>query len=66
MHKECVAVLTVLYKKNGAVSCVGSHFLSDWALYTAGKKETKHAITYSNLVHVPGYQVGLDVIMGRY
>ena len=33
--KECVAVLTVLYKKNGAVSCVGSHFLSDWALYTA-------------------------------
>ena len=33
--KECVAVLTMLYKKNGAVSCVGSGFLSDWALYLA-------------------------------
>ena len=36
--QECVAVLT------GAVSCVGSRFLSDWALY----------------------QVGPNVIMGRY
>ncbi len=25
----------MLYQKNGAVSCVGSDFLSDWALYTA-------------------------------
>ena len=24
--KECVAVLTMLYKKNGAVSCVGSDY----------------------------------------
>ena len=24
------------------------------------------AITYSKVVHVPGYQVGLNVIMGRY
>ena len=31
-EKECVAVLTTLYKKNGAVSCVGSGFLSDWPL----------------------------------
>ncbi len=31
--KECLAVLTMLYKENGAVSCVGSGFLSDWALY---------------------------------
>ena len=35
IHQECVAVLTMLYKKNGAVSCVGSAFLSDKALYTA-------------------------------
>ena len=26
MMKECVAVLTMLYKKNGAVSCVVSDF----------------------------------------
>ena len=32
--KECVAVLTMLYKKNGAVSGVGSDFLSDWTLYS--------------------------------
>ena len=36
--KECVAVLTMLYKKNGAVSCVGSDFLSDWALYMANSQ----------------------------
>ena len=34
LFKECVAVLTVLYKKNGAVSCVVSDFLSDLSLYT--------------------------------
>ena len=33
--KKCVAVLTMLYKKSGAVSGVGSNFLSDWALYHA-------------------------------
>ncbi len=33
MYKVCVAVLTMLYKKNDAVSCVGSGFFSDWALY---------------------------------
>ena len=33
--KECVAVLTVLYKKNGALICVGSDIFSDWALYMA-------------------------------
>ena len=33
-NKECVAVLTVLYKKNGAVICVGSDFISDWVLYS--------------------------------
>ncbi len=33
--KECVAVLTVLYKKNGAVICVESDLFSDWALYMA-------------------------------
>ncbi len=36
--KECVAVLTMLYKKNGAVSHVASDFLSDWALYTANTR----------------------------
>ncbi len=34
-YKECVVVLTLLYKKNGAVSCVRSSFLSDWALHLA-------------------------------
>ena len=29
LSKECVAVLTVLYKINGAVLCVGSDFLSE-------------------------------------
>ncbi len=33
-QKECVAVLIELYKNNVSVLCVGSHFLSDWALYT--------------------------------
>ncbi len=28
----------MLYKKNGAVSGVGSDFLSDWALYTASPR----------------------------
>ena len=37
--KEFVAVLNVLYKKNGAVSCAGSH------------KETTHAITYTKVVN---------------
>ena len=41
----------MLYKRNGVVSCVGSDFLYDWALY---------------MIVVPGYQVGLNVIMGRY
>ncbi len=35
MEEECVAVLTVLYKNNGAVSCVEYDFLSDLSLYTA-------------------------------
>ena len=35
MAQECVAVWTMLYNKNAAVSCVGSDFLSDWALYLA-------------------------------
>ncbi len=34
-RKECVAVLIELYENNVSVSCVGSHFRSDWALYTA-------------------------------
>ncbi len=32
--EECVAILIELYTKSVSVSCVGSHFLSDWALYT--------------------------------
>ena len=32
-RKECVAVLTVLYKKSDAVSCVGSDIYLDQALY---------------------------------
>ncbi len=34
LKKECGAVLTGLYKKNGAVSCVGSDFISDLSLDT--------------------------------
>ena len=34
-RQKCVAVLTMLYEKNGAVSCVGSDFISDWVLYLA-------------------------------
>ena len=32
-QEESVALLTMLYKNNGAVSCVVSDSLSDWALY---------------------------------
>ncbi len=35
MQKECVAVLIGLYKKNGAVSCVGIDFYLIWSLYHA-------------------------------
>ena len=34
-QQECVAVLSMLYKKNGAVTGVGSDFLFDWALHLA-------------------------------
>ena len=30
VHTECVAVLIVFCKNNGALSCVGSDFLSDF------------------------------------
>ncbi len=39
--QECVAVLTMLYKKNGAVTGVGSDFLSDWALHLANPSSDK-------------------------
>ncbi len=35
-HKECVAVLTMLYKKNGAVSCDGSGFYTVEPLHAGG------------------------------
>ena len=56
-YKECVAVLIELYKNSVSVSCVGSHFSSDWALYT---------MTYSKDVARLEYPLGLDLIMGRY
>ncbi len=57
VEKECVAVLIELYKNTVSVSCIGSHFLSDWALYT---------MTYSKDAVRLGYTSGLDLIMGRY
>ena len=44
--KECAAVLTMLYKKNGAVSAVGSGFFSDWALhcYTEFTNSMHHGV----------------------
>ena len=60
----------MLYKKNGAVSGVGSDFLSDWALYTANtvaqNKQTTPAMVYSMVIDVPANQDELNLIMGRY
>ncbi len=42
--KECVAVLTMLYKKNGAVTHVGSDFLFVWALHLARYSTLPHRI----------------------
>ncbi len=55
LNKECVAVLTMLCKKNGAVTGVGSDFLSDRAFHLARK-----------VVVILGYPVGLDWVMGKY
>ena len=41
-HKECVAVLIGLYKKNGAVSCVGF----DFVLYTKEPTEVVTMLEY--------------------
>ena len=43
-QEECVAVLIELYKNDVSVSCVGSHFLSDWALFTANSNDIHHGI----------------------
>ncbi len=53
MRKECVAVLTMLYKKNGAVSGVGTD------------KQTTPAMVYTKVIDVPGIRDGLNLIMGR-
>ena len=47
--KECVAVLTMLYKENGAVSSDGSGFLSDWALYLGTVTQNLQTVTHSFL-----------------
>ena len=46
--KECVAVLTVLYNNNGAVSCVESDFLSDWGHFTF-PRPGMHRIGYGQI-----------------
>ncbi len=63
IQKECLAVLTVLYKKNGAASCGRSDFLSDWAFNHA---RTACMMECGRLVVMPGYPVGLDFVMGKY
>ncbi len=47
----------MLYKKNGAVTGVGSDFLSDWSLHLARTWQ---------VVVILGYPVGLDWVMGKY
>ena len=64
MHKECFgfAVLIGLYKKSGAVSCVGIDFYLIWSLYLVND----HLHDKCGMVVVtPGYPVGLDLIVGR-
>ncbi len=60
--KERIAVLTMLYKKNGAVTGVGSDFIfiSDWALHLARTIETACTIECRKVVAILGYPVGLD------
>ena len=48
IDKECVAVLTMLYKKYGAVTHFGSDFLSGWKIV-----QDCH-----NLACILGYLVG--------
>ncbi len=56
-QKECVAVLTMLYKKNGAVSCVGYEgsgppLIPNWTRFGFGqisiKTATRSFMFYSN------------------
>ena len=60
----------MLYKKNGAVSCVGSDFLSDLSLYMANtvaqNKQTQPDMACSKVIDVSGYLDALNAIMGRY
>ena len=57
--KEYVAVLIELYKNTVSVSCVGSHFLSDWALYTVNPQPLLFSpLLYSiNRWHTPWHTV---------
>ncbi len=57
--KECVAVFTLLYKKNGAVSCFGFYFSLTGHLQEACTMECRKAAV------IPGYPVGLDLVMGK-
>ena len=56
--KECVALLIGLYKKNGAVSCVGF----DFVLYL----QTACTMECRKVVVIPGYPLGLDWVMGKF
>ena len=51
--KECVAALTMLYKKNGAVSCVGS------GLQTACTMECGRVVVISRCM------VGINLVTGK-
>ena len=54
------------YKKNGAVSCVGSDFISDWALYLAQNLQTAWTMECRKIVVIPRYPLGPDLVMGKY
>ncbi len=60
-YKECVAVLNILTMLYNDEIEDEFHFIMRCA-----SNQTTHAITYSKVIHMPGYQVLLNVIMGRY
>ncbi len=66
LTKECVAVLTMLYRKNGAVLCVGCVF-SLTGLFTLPEQNLQTAYTMEcrMVVVIHGYPIGLDLVMGK-
>ncbi len=65
--KECVALLIGLYKKNGAVSCVGFDFVLFKALYTIAQNlQTTCTMECRKVVGILGYPLGLDWVMGKF